>query len=131
MKIRTATPSEHAEVLSILDAAALQTDSEQTKQAIDRRNVFVAVSERTQERGEGSPPILGALILDTSIIEAIAVRPGRRGQGIGRALVERAQRSRERLVADCAPGVRAFWDALGFDITERDSGRLEGVWCAG
>lgn len=122
MSVRTADPSEHADVLSVLDAAALQTDSEQVRAAIERDVVFVA----TPDEGE---TVLGALVLSGGEIVAVAVRPGRRGQGIGRRLVSRAKRSRERLVAVHERGVTPFWTAVGFEPAgETDNGRLRAVW---
>ncbi|MFT4947351.1 MAG: ribosomal protein S18 acetylase RimI-like enzyme [Natronomonas sp.] len=135
MLIREATPAQRAEVLSILDAAALQTDSEQIRGAIERGDAFVAVRERgsgDNPRDAESPPILGALVLDGTRITAIAVRPGRRGQGIGEALVSRAKRSRQCLVAEFDPGVRPFWETVGFEQPEQSgTERLTGVWRAG
>ncbi|WP_336325831.1 GNAT family N-acetyltransferase [Halovenus sp. HT40] len=132
MQVREATPSQHAELLSILDAAALQTDSEQTRAAIERGDVFVALPDRDSDgnrRDAGSPPVLGALVLDGQKITAVAVRPGRRGQGIGRALVARAQQSSQRLVAEFDPGVAPFWEAVGFEASEQSGAeRLSGVW---
>lgn len=130
MQVRAAGTDRHAEILSILDAAALQTDSEQTREAIKRESVFVAIADRRGgETDPEPPPVLGALVLDDSEITAVAVRPGRRGQGIGRALVARAQRSRNRLVAEFDPGVRPFWEAVGFTVSEQsEDRRLSGVW---
>lgn len=132
MQVREATPSQHAEVLSILDAAALQTDSEQTRAAIERVGVFVALPDRENDENRTdaeSLPVLGALILDSQKVTAVAVRPGRRGQGIGRALVARAQQSHQRLVAEFDPGVAPFWEAVGFEASEQSGAeRLTGVW---
>lgn len=133
MQVHPAIPEQHAELLSILDAAALQTDSEQTREAIEQGEVFVAVPERQSDSltRSGSPPVLGTLVLDESKITAIAVRPGRRGQGIGRALVAHAQQSRTQIVAEFDPSVRPFWSAVGFELSEQsETDRLSGVWNA-
>lgn len=132
MQVREATPSQHAEILSILDAAALQTDSEQTRTAIECGDVFVALPDRDGDESRtdpDSPPVLGAVVLDGQKITAVAVRPGRRGQGIGRALVRRAQQSRQRLVAEFDPSVAPFWEAVGFEASEQSGAeRLTGLW---
>ena len=47
-------------------------------------------------------------------VDAIAVRRRRRGQGIGRALVEAALDRERQLTVAFDPGVSAFYDALGF-----------------
>ena len=65
-------------------------------------------------------------MLDGEEIVAVAVRPGRRGQGVGTALVEAAADRRERLTAGFDPGVRPFYESLGFEI-ECDDGRCQGV----
>lgn len=122
MSVRTADPSEHAEILSILDAAALQTDSEQLRAAIERDAVFVATPDKRET-------VLGALVLSGREVVAVAVRPGRRGQGIGRRLVSRAKQSRERLVAVHEREVTPFWTAADFEPAgETDNGRLRAVW---
>ena len=132
MQVREATPPRHAEVLSILDAAALQTDSEGIRAAIERGDVFIALPDRDSDRDQSeaeSQPILGALVLDGQKITAVAVRPGRRGQGIGRALVARAKECHQRLVAEFDPGVAPFWEAVGFEAAEQSGAeRLTGVW---
>jgi GNAT superfamily N-acetyltransferase len=70
--------------------------------------------------------IVGALVLDGEHVAAVAVRPGRRGQGVGTALVEAAAARRDRLTADFDSGVRPFYESLGFDV-ERSDGRCRGV----
>ncbi|MXR50984.1 GNAT family N-acetyltransferase [Halovenus sp. WSH3] len=127
MRVREAAPPEYTELLSILDAAALRTDSDRIRAAIDRGAVLVALPDRPDGT---DAPILGTLVLDGATIRAIAVRPGRRGQGVGRALVAHAQQSSQRLIAECDPGVRPFWEAVGFTITDESGGRLTGEWTA-
>lgn len=109
--VRPATTAEHATVLSILDGAALATDAARVAGAIDRDAAIVAVAE---DGGDGR--VLGALVLDGEEIVNVAVRPGRRGQGVGRALIEAAAERRESLAATFDPGVRPFYEALGFDV---------------
>lgn len=74
--------------------------------------------------------VLGALALVGQELEAVAVRPGRRGQGIGTALVEAAAERRPRLVAEFDSRVYAFYESLGFDVdpaegTDRYRGILD------
>ena len=125
MTVRTADPAEHAEILSILDAAALQTDSEAVREAIERGDVFVATADEQET-------ILGALVLSNSEIAAVAVRPSRRGQGIGRRLVARAKHDCERLVAVHEESVAHFWRAVGFEPAGgTENGRYRAVWKPG
>lgn len=72
--------------------------------------------------------VVGALVLEGAEIRAIAVRPGRRGQGIGTALVEAGRHVRGRLVAQFHESVVPFWHSLDFDC-ERIAGtdRVRGV----
>jgi GNAT superfamily N-acetyltransferase len=107
--VRPARPAERASVLGILDGAALRTDAKRVWTAIEREDVLVA----TPDHGDR---LLGALVLDGSEIANVAVRPGRRGQGIGRALVAAAADRRDRLVAAFDPDRRPFYEALGFDV---------------
>jgi GNAT superfamily N-acetyltransferase len=61
-------------------------------------------------------------------VTAVAVRPNRRGQGIGSALVAEALRREGRLVAEFDRRVRPFWEALDFEIEPiTGSDRLRGV----
>jgi GNAT superfamily N-acetyltransferase len=112
MRIRIATVAEYPTARSILNAAMLTVESG----LLRRSSVFVAVEEGR---------ILGALVLRGSEIEAIAVRPGRRGQGIGTALVERALARRPVVVAGFDPAVRPFYEHLGFEV------RCSGGRCRG
>ena len=110
--VRAATPSEYTAVEAVLNAAMLAFAPD----IVRRASTLVAVDDGR---------ILGALVLDGNRIEAVAVRPGRRGQGIGDALVAEAGRRRPELVAEFDPDVRPFYAALGFEI-ECDGGRCLG-----
>ena len=113
MEVRRAA-DETAAVRGILDAAMLRVEDA----ALEEGTTLVAAVEGR---------LLGALVLDGEEIVAVAVRPGRRGQGVGTALVEAAAADRrERLTAGFDPGVRPFYESLGFEI-ECDDGRCRGV----
>lgn len=131
------SPEKYAEITSILDAAALQTDSAQIKQAIEDGDVFVALpspAEHGEQPGDyetassETAPVLGAIVLDGENVTAVAVRPNRRGQDIGSALVGTALESKGRLVARFDERVRPFWKSLDFDISAgSESGRYHGT----
>jgi len=110
--IRAATPNEYVTVRSILDASMLEVEPG----LLRRSSVLVA---RSEDR------ILGALVLRGPEIEAIAVRPNRRGQGIGSALIAEAARRRPVLHAGFDPRVRPFYTSFGFEIV------CEGERCRG
>jgi GNAT superfamily N-acetyltransferase len=112
MRVRPATVAEYPTARSILEAALLTVESG----LLRRASVLIAVEEGR---------VLGALVLRGSEIEAVAVRPGRRGQGIGTALVEAAAARRPAVVAGFDPAVRPFYDRLGFEIRRVD-GRCQG-----
>jgi len=112
MEVRRAA-DETAVVRGILDAAMLRVENA----ALEEGTTLVAAVEGR---------LLGALVLDGEEVLAVAVRPGRRGQGVGTALVEAAADRRERLTAGFDPGVRPFYESLGFEI-ECDDGRCQGV----
>jgi len=112
--VRPATPDEYTRVRAILEGALLAVDSG----ALRRGAVLVAV--------EGGR-IVGALVLSGAEIGAVAVRPRRRGGGIGTALVVAAFGRRPRLEAAFEPDVAPFYRSLGFEIApdgERCRGRL-------
>ena len=123
MRVREAESGDVAAVLNVLDGAALAVEYERVRAGVERGRVLVAV------RGEGDDgTVLGALALDGDRIEAIAVRPNRRGQGIGTALVEAAADRRDRLVAEFDGSVRPFYEGLEFAIEQStDYGRFRGV----
>jgi GNAT superfamily N-acetyltransferase len=120
MFVREATREERPAVLNVLDGAMLATDG--VGERIAAGAVLVAVAENGER-------VLGALVLDGTHIEAVAVRRRRRGQGIGTALVEAAADRRERLTAEFDADVRPFYEHLGFSIepTETD-GRFRGEY---
>lgn len=131
--IRTGTPEDLPAVLNVLDGGGLQTSAEEIRQGLERGEVFVAT-------GSSSGTIVGAMVLDGEVIRAIAVRPARRSQGIGTALVEagganRRKRlaearvdSRETLVATFHESVAPFWQSLEFDCERIDgTDRYRGV----
>lgn len=134
VRVSAARPGEREAVAAVLDAAMLRTD--ELPSALARGDVLVAAVDGR---------LLGVLVLvprdgdepgdvrvglgdgvANSHVDAVAVRPNRRGQGIGSALVERAADSRECLTAAFDADVRPFYESLGFEIRERD-GRLFGV----
>ena len=112
MEVRRAA-GETAAVRGILDAAMLRVEDA----ALEEGTTLVAAVEGR---------LLGALVLDGEEIVAVAVRPGRRGQGVGTALVEAAADRRERLTAGFDPGVRPFYESLDFEI-ECEDGQCRGL----
>ena len=126
VRVREARPDEAQAVASVLDAAMLRTD--ELGCALARGDVLVAVADDR---------LLGAIVLVPKAdetqprlhVDAVAVRPNRRGQGIGRALMEAAADrcdAEECLTAGFGSNVRPFYESLGFEIRTRD-GRLFGV----
>lgn len=113
-EVRPATPSEYVTVRSILEAAMLEVEP-----GLLRRSSVLLAEEDAR--------ILGALVLRGTEIEAIAIRPGRRGQGIGSKLVREAARRRPYLSARFDPAVEPFYTRLGFDLVREDA-RLRGVY---
>jgi GNAT superfamily N-acetyltransferase len=111
-EVRPADPAEYPTVRSICNAAML---------AFEDRTLETGTPLVAREDGR----ILGALLLEGTTIEAIAVRPNRRGQGVGSALVCAAADRRPRLDAAFDPDVRPFYEALGFEIT-CSAGRCRG-----
>lgn len=118
MRVREARPGEHAAVMAVLDAAMLDTDPGAVRERIPE-GVLVA-----DEGGR----LLGALVLAGEEVEAVAVRPGRRGQGLGTALVGAAADRRDRLVAEFDAGLRPFYEGLGFEVEPAEGGRFRGVY---
>ena len=115
LTIRDATADDVVDVLRLVDAALLAIDHDAVVTAIDREDALVAVDDGT---------VVGALVLEPrqqgAHVEAIAVHRDRRGQGIGRQLVDAAAERNSRLTADFRPEVEPFWCSLGFRVERRD-----------
>lgn len=115
MEVRPARPAELPEVMAVFAGGLLAVSTDRVRAAIDDDRVLVAADDG---------PVLAALLLvpadRATRIEAIAVRRGRRGQGIGSMLVRAAAARSDRLVAAFDPAVRPFWASLGFEIAPAD-----------
>jgi len=110
-RIREATTDEVASVMGILDAAMLDMTVETVRSLGSPGGdgaVLLAIEDgRT----------LGALVLDGREVEAVAVRPKRRGQGVGRALIGGAsERVEGDLIASFDADLRPFYEGLGFEV---------------
>lgn len=120
MEVRPASSDELVAVMRLLDAAVLEAEASVVGDRIGEESVFVAESESEKR-------VVGALVLDGSHVDAIAVQKERRGRGIGRALVDAASEHVDgAFTVDFDEHVRPFYASLGFDIERRD-GRLWGV----
>jgi GNAT superfamily N-acetyltransferase len=117
-------PDERRRARAVVDAAMLEPPD-----APD--GWLVAVAGGADGNDGANARVLGALALEGDRIAAVAVRPGRRGGGIGTALVCAAADRRDRLVARFDPGVEPFYVALGFETAPLDGddtdGRRRGV----
>jgi GNAT superfamily N-acetyltransferase len=117
MDIREARPDEHLTVRSIFDVAMLDVPDFPAKKLI-----VAAADDR----------VLGGMAVETDgfgergEIHAIAVRPRRRGQGVGSQLVGEAERRWDPVVAEFDERVRPFYEALDFDIESVGGSRFRG-----
>jgi GNAT superfamily N-acetyltransferase len=117
--VRPATDADLVAVMRLLDAAVLEADARVVGDRIDGDTDTVLVAEADSR-------VVGALVLDGSHIDAVAVQKERRGRGIGTDLVAAAAAHVDGgLTADFDEGVRPFYASLGFDIApkETDEGR--------
>jgi GNAT superfamily N-acetyltransferase len=127
-EVREASSEDRLDVRRVLDAAILEVGND-FGERLDAGDVLVA-----EEDGRGA--ILGALVLvpgeSNAHVDAVAVRRARRAQGVGTALVRAAAERRARLTAEFDPGVRPFYESLGFEISgvEGDEDRLRGQYDA-
>ena len=118
--VRVADGDDRVAVARLVDGALLDLSHDELRAALDRADVLVA---------ERDGRVVGAVVLDGDHVVAVAVRRSRRRSGVGAALL-RAARTREgRLTAAFDPGVRPFYESLGFAVERRD-GRLFGTWTA-
>jgi GNAT superfamily N-acetyltransferase len=121
MTIRTATAEELASVMNVLDGADLQVWADTVERRIHNDRALVKVSS--------TGTVLGVLLAlprpRGAHVEAIAVRPGRRDQGIGSALLADAADRWGRLTASFDPAVCDFYRETGFEV------RVTGERCFG
>ena len=119
--VRRATEQDHLGAMRVLDGAVLEIDADTVRRRIDAGTVLVADDDNR---------IVGALVAiprdDGAHVEAIAVRQRRRARGIGSRLVDAASERWTPLTAAFDPGVKPFYDDLGFDC-EKDGERFWGV----
>ena len=130
MRVREATEADLPAVMNVLDGAALEIDVATVRAGIADNGTLVSVSGGSgADTTAESDRILGALVLDGTHIDAVAVRRRRRGQGIGTALVETALHRRDRLTAEFDADVRPFYEQLGFDMEplNDEGGRFRGI----
>ncbi|WP_338726727.1 GNAT family N-acetyltransferase [Haladaptatus sp. DJG-WS-42] len=118
MRVRPATVDELPTVMTILDGAMLEADATTVREKCDTREALVAVDDGR---------ILGALIRSGQKIDAVAVRRARRGQGIGRSLVDAVGEDVDHIEAAFDEKNRPFYAKLGFEIEELGGGRFRGV----
>lgn len=121
IEIRPATADEREPLTTVLDAAALETDPGTVRESVAADRALVAVVDGRLLGGVVAVPAESGVEVD-----AIAVRPGRRGQGIGRALIEALRDRHERVVAGFDGKVRPFYEKLGFDIEAVGEDRFRG-----
>jgi len=122
LTVRPAGARDHLGVMRVLDGANLAVDASVVEDRIGAGTVLVADDENR---------IVGALVAvprdgTGAHVEAVAVRRRRRDQGVGSRLVGAAVARWRPLTADFDPGVKPFYDALGFDC-ERRGDRYRGV----
>lgn len=116
--VRPADPDDSLDVRRVVDGALLDVP-EGLDDRVREGDVLVAVD---------ADSVVGALVLDGSRVEAVAVRRRRRGNGVGSELVEAAAgRVNGTLTADFRPEVQPFYESLGFDIEEVAEGRGSGT----
>jgi len=114
------------EAVGVFEAAMLDVDVTRARAVAGDADGTVLVAVDADAPPSGGV-VLGALLLDGREITAIAVRPRRRGQGIGSALVRAASaRADGPLVAFFEAGLRPFYDRLGFAIERAAEGRYRG-----
>jgi len=131
--IRQADADDHIDVMRLFDGALLETDADRVRDQLTGGRGCILVA------GESRPVGAIALVDDPEAVDglpwpdsvytsAIAVRKARRGQGVGRSLIEAAVdwAAPRPLSATFDERVRPFYVSCGFAIEER-AGRLWGL----
>lgn len=121
--VRPARSAERSAARAVVDRAMLTVPDDPTWLVA----VACAPAEAAGSPAGDPPPVVGSLALDGREVAAVAVRLDRRGEGVGRALVDAAAERRPRLTARFRPGVREFYEAVGFAVEPGADGRLRGV----
>jgi GNAT superfamily N-acetyltransferase len=104
--------------MRVVEGALLDIDPETVRAALEGDGAFLAV--------DGGRAV-GAIVCEGSRVVAVAVVAGRRGEGVGRALVERADGTTAgALEATFDRRARGFYESLGFEVEAVD-GRYRGV----
>lgn len=128
MNVREARRNEIDEIHSIIEATMLELDPDLIQSILSSQtngSVLVAVDSH-----EG--PILGAIVVQEGHVVAIAVRPNRRGQGIGSELIiAAARRTDDPLTATFDPAVAPFYERLGFELEPiEETSRVRAIFSA-
>ena len=118
MNVREADNDERLAVRSLFDVAMLQVPD------LLSMELLVAVVD---DRVVGAAAVDADGIGEPGEIRAIAVRPRRRGQGVGSTLVAAAEERWTPVTAEFDERVRPFYEALGFDVEPSGDGRIHGV----
>lgn len=133
MVVRCAAPDEFPEVMSILEGALLEVCGDSVRSAIQSELVLVYV-ECDRILGvvvsQTGPVMLGGFEeeVDAEIhIEAIAVRPNRRNQGIGRELVEELLACYGSATVTFEENAKPFYQSLDVSILTTDDDAYLGV----
>lgn len=133
MVVRIAKPDEFPEIMSILEGSLLDVSGDAVRAAIRsesvrvyvdvNRLIGVIVTEPSQKRtgaAEGN--------FDGEIhIAAVAVRPNRRNQGIGRELIEEILSCYESATVTFEEPAKPFYRALNVSILTRQNDTYVGI----
>lgn len=133
MVVRYAAPGEFPEVMSILEAALLEVRGDSVRAAIQSESVLV-YAECNRILGvvvsQTDPVRVGEFDAEDNAsihIEAIAVRPNRRNQGIGRELIEELLACYGSATVTFEENAKPFYQSLDVSILTTDDDAYFGV----
>jgi GNAT superfamily N-acetyltransferase len=119
MSPETADAEDLVAIMNVFDGADLAVSAAAVERAIEADRVLVARS--------AAGTVIGALLAvptESAVrIAAVAVRPGRRGQGVGSALLDEATTRWAPLVAAFDASLAPFYRSNGFAVTIEERGR--------